>query len=69
WDPQQALPLQTSSSDYPLWWVDVEGLGEGESRIEYQYLRRSAQGTVWELWGPTAGSLLKKHIILAGLWW
>ncbi len=73
WDPAQALPLQTSSSDYPLWWVDVEGLGEGELRIEYQYLRRSAQGTVWETlgtnrWIPAEKTQHPNRIVVVDGW-
>lgn len=73
WDPSQALPLQTNSSDYPLWWVEVEspeaGLREPEvnqevhqeAKIEYQYLRRSAQGIVWESLGVNRWIPIEKN--------
>lgn len=51
WHISNRILLQTSGERYPLWWVDVD-IPYSDSKIEYKYLKLSAEGEViWESWG------------------
>ena len=53
WDIKKYLPLHTSGDRYPFWWIDLEIdpliLPDPRDKIEYKYLRITANGKVqWE---------------------
>ncbi|MBD2393901.1 DUF1796 family putative cysteine peptidase [Cyanobacterium aponinum UTEX 3222] len=51
WSISNCIPLQTKSDRYPLWWADVD-IPYTDSKIEYKYLKFSAEGEViWESLG------------------
>ena len=51
WNINNCIPLQTKSDRYPLWWADVD-IPYTDSKIEYKYLKFSAEGEViWESLG------------------
>ncbi|RMD70137.1 MAG: lipase, partial [Cyanobacteria bacterium J149] len=51
WNISNCIPLQTKSDRYPLWWADVD-IPYTDSKIEYKYLKFSAEGEViWESLG------------------
>jgi lysophospholipase L1-like esterase len=56
WNVAEYLPLHTSGSRYPIWWIDIEidpetcaELAQKSVKLEYKYIRIDSNGKVeWE---------------------